>query len=170
MASGVALHLPDPDAMNHLTDIRQLGAADVPLMRDVLSLFADAFDDRRTYLSQQPDNAYLSGLLGDENFICIAACDGPRVIGALAGYVLRKFEQARSECYIYDLAVDAGCRRQGVATGMIAELREIAVARGIYVIFVQADYGDDPAIALYTKLGTREDVMHFDIHPASEGR
>ena len=30
---------------------------------------------------------------------------------------------------------------------------------------VQADYGDDPAIALYTKLGVREDVMHFDIAP-----
>jgi aminoglycoside 3-N-acetyltransferase I len=28
---------------------------------------------------------------------------------------------------------------------------------------VQADYGDDPAIALYTKLGRREDVLHFDI-------
>jgi aminoglycoside 3-N-acetyltransferase I len=28
---------------------------------------------------------------------------------------------------------------------------------------VQADHGDDPAIALYTKLGTREDVLHFDI-------
>jgi aminoglycoside 3-N-acetyltransferase I len=31
------------------------------------------------------------------------------------------------------------------------------------VIFVQADYGDDPAIALYSKLGTREEVLHFDI-------
>ena len=28
-------------------------------------------------------------------------------------------------------------------------------ALGIYVIFVQADYGDDPAVALYTKLMTR---------------
>ncbi len=25
--------------------------------------------------------------------------------------------------------------------------------------------GDDPAIALYTKLGVREDVLHFDIAP-----
>lgn len=24
-------------------------------------------------------------------------------------------------------------------------------------------YGDDPAISLYTKLGSREDVLHFDI-------
>ena len=36
-------------------------------------------------------------------------------------------------------------------------------ARGAWVVFVQADYGDDPAVALYTRLGTREDVMHFDI-------
>ncbi len=46
---------------------------------------------------------------------------------------------------------------------MIQSLRAIAAARGAYVIFVQADYGDDPAVALYTKLGAREDVMHFDI-------
>ena len=26
-----------------------------------------------------------------------------------------------------------------------------------------ADLKDDPAIALYTKLGRREDVLHFDI-------
>jgi aminoglycoside 3-N-acetyltransferase I len=31
------------------------------------------------------------------------------------------------------------------------------------VIFVQADLQDEPAIALYSKLGSREDVLHFDI-------
>jgi aminoglycoside 3-N-acetyltransferase I len=31
------------------------------------------------------------------------------------------------------------------------------------VIFVQADHGDDPAIALYERLGVREEVLHFDI-------
>jgi hypothetical protein len=46
---------------------------------------------------------------------------------------------------------------------LILELRRIAAARGAYVIFVQADRGDAPAIALYTKLGTAEDVLHFDI-------
>ncbi len=42
-------------------------------------------------------------------------------------------------------------------------LRRIAAARGSYVIFVQADLGDAPAIALYSKLGRREEVLHFDI-------
>ena len=78
-------------------------------------------------------------------------------------YELRKFEQQRSEIYIYDLAVAAAHRRQGIATALIQELKKIALARGAYVIFVQADIGDVAAIELYTKLGIREDVLHFDI-------
>ena len=72
-----------------------------------------------------------------------------------------KFEQERSEIYIYDLAVAAGHRREGIATALIVNLRKIAAARGAYVIFVQADTGvdDQPAIALYTKLGSREDAF-----------
>ena len=53
-------------------------------------------------------------------------------------------------------------RREGIATALIQMLRSIASARGAYVIFVQADLGDDAAIALYGKLGVREDVLHFD--------
>nr|WP_281360295.1 GNAT family N-acetyltransferase [Rhizobium sophorae] len=74
-----------------------------------------------------------------------------------------KFEQERSEFYIYDLAVLEKNRRAGVATKLIFALKPIAASRGAKVIFVQADYGDGPAIALYTKLGQREDVLHFDI-------
>jgi len=46
---------------------------------------------------------------------------------------------------------------------MIGELQRIGGLRGAYVIFVQADRGDEPAIALYEKIGIREDVLHFDI-------
>ena len=42
-------------------------------------------------------------------------------------------------------------------------MREIAAKRGGWVIFVQADYGDDPAIRLYERFGYREQVLHFDI-------
>ena len=84
-------------------------------------------------------------------------------MGGLAAYELHKFEQERSEIYIYDLAVSAEHRRKGIATALIEALKNIATERGAYVIFVQADHGDEPAIELYTKLGTREDVLHFDI-------
>ena len=87
----------------------------------------------------------------------------PIVVGGLVAYELDKFEQARREIYIYDLAVEAAHRRQGVAAALIENLRVHAHRRNAWVIYVQADYGDEPAIALYQKLGSREDVMHFDI-------
>lgn len=133
----------------------------------MLALFGEAFEDRDTYTAMQPDDQYICSLLSNKDFIAIVAESDSKVIGALAGYVLPKFEQARSEFYIYDLAVASGHRRHGVATALIEELKALCTSRGIYVIFVQADYGDDPAVALYTKLGAREDVMHFDIAPTS---
>jgi len=129
----------------------------------VLSMFGKAFGDVRTYTAAQPGTPYLEGLLARDTFIAIAAMGGESIVGGIAAYLLPKFEQERSEIYIYDLAVAETHRRQGIATAMIAELRSIGAVRGAYVIFVQADYGDEAAIALYTKLGTREDVIHFDI-------
>ena len=99
-------------------------------------------------------------------YVAIAAFAGDAVVGGLAGYVLPKFEQARSELYIYDLAVDPAQRRRGVATALVRAVQRLAAERGSWVVFVQADHGDDAAIALYTKLGVREDVLHFDIAPA----
>ncbi len=136
---------------------------DTALFDGLLTMFGEAFEDAPTYGDARPGEAYRRELLGDPNFIALAAVRDGAVIGGLAAYVLRKFERERSETYIYDLAVDAAHRRQGVATALIEALKPIAKARGAYVIFVQADHGDDPAVALYTKLGTREDVMHFDI-------
>ncbi len=87
------------------------------------------------------------------------------MVGGIAAYELRKFEQERSEVYIYDLAVLEGHRQEGIATALISNLKGVSAKRGAYVIFVQADQGieDEPAIALYTKLGVRENVLHFDI-------
>jgi aminoglycoside 3-N-acetyltransferase I len=143
--------------------IRTLGPDDVGLMEAVASVFGEAFDDAETYCGARPSSAYLERLLGSECFIALAALAGGDVVGGIAAYELRKFEQERSEIYIYDLAVAEAHRRRGIATALIAELKKIAAARGAWVVFVQADLGDAPAIALYTKVGTREDVLHFDI-------
>lgn len=143
--------------------IRQLASDDVALMEAMLTTFGEAFDKADTYGAARPGKAYLERLLGSDYFIALVALKNDTVVGGLAAYELQKFEQERSEIYIYDLAVAAAHRREGIATALIHELKKIAAARQAYVIFVQADIGDVPAIALYTKLGVREDVLHFDI-------
>jgi aminoglycoside 3-N-acetyltransferase I len=143
--------------------LRRLAPADVPLLRKLNALFGDAFAEAETYTAEPPSDAYLEGLLAKEHVVALVALAGEEVLGGLVAYELDKFERARREFYIYDLAVAAEHRRRRIATALIEHLREIAARRGAWVIYVQADYGDDPAIALYGKLGTRENVLHFDI-------
>lgn len=144
-------------------DVRRLGPADLDICRALNALFADAFDDPVSYAQAPPGDGYLADLLGRDHFVALVAREGERVVGGLVAYELAKLEQARSEFYIYDLAVSEDRRRRGIATALIEALRGIAGARGAQVVFVQADYVDPPAIALYEKLGTREEVLHFDI-------
>jgi len=134
----------------------------------MLTVFGEAFGDVATYSGARPSVAYLELLLASDTFIALAALNGGEVVGGLAAYELRKFEQERREIYIYDLAVAAAHRRQGIATALIRELQAIAAERGAYVIYVQADKVDAPAIELYSKMGVREEVLHFDIPPRGE--
>ena len=143
--------------------ISRLGPDDLALMDGLLTMFGEAFDDRATYGARRPKPGYLRSLLGRDDFVALAAVEQSQVFGGLVAYVLPKVEQERSEIYIYDLAVAATHRRRGIATALIGALQPIGRAHGAWVIYVQADHGDEPAIALYTKLGVREDVLHFDI-------
>lgn len=148
--------------------IRQVASSELPVMKALLSMFGAAFGEPETYQGAVPADAYLTRLLDKPTFIALAALDEGEVVGGLAAYELEKFERARSEIYIYDLAVLEGHRRRGIATALIQRLQDVARARGAYVIFVQADAGDEPAIRLYESLGTREDVHHFDIPVVDE--
>lgn len=132
-------------------------------LKNVLGVFAQAFGEPETYQGAVPGDRYLIKLLKERCFIALAALFGDMVVGGLAAYELTKFEQERSEIYIYDLAVAEAHRRKGVAKSLILELKKIARERGAWVIFVQADRGDAPAISLYESLGKREEVYNFDI-------
>ena len=158
-------------AIAEATAIRRLGPDDVDLMQAMSDMFAEAFDEAQLHAARRPGPAYLRRLLAGDTFIALAALRGGAVVGGIVAYELPKYEQERSEIYLYDLAVAEPHRRQGIATALIGELRRIAAERGAWVVFVQADYGDDPAVALYTRLGTREDVMHFDlpVEPPRDG-
>ncbi len=147
----------------------RLETTHLALFRLWLDLFGRAFEQEDVYSSNQPSDDYLISLLNRDTFVPLATIDQQgNVIGALAAYELIKFEQQRSEFYIYDLAVDEKHRRQGIATELINTLKVLAQERGAWVIFVQADYEDEPAVKLYEKLGIKEEVIHFDIDPYSK--
>ncbi|WP_348632007.1 GNAT family N-acetyltransferase [Pontixanthobacter sp. CEM42] len=148
--------------------VRRLVSGDIAEFRAMNAVFSDVFGEPENYADAKPDDSYVAAWLENStNVAIIAEADG-KAVGALAGYVLPKFEQDRSELYIYDLAVDENYRRRGAATAMIEETRRIARERGAWTVFVQADVfpEDEPARALYRKLATGElQAHHFDIVP-----
>ena len=143
--------------------IQRLTPEDHRLFTAMLDLFSDAFDDPESYDSRRPRPEYCAELLSNPAFVALVAVADGNVVGSLVAYELPKFEQERSEFYIYDLAVATPWRRRGVATRLIDEVRAVARKRGAWVLIIQADGDNDPAIALYSKLGVREDVLNFDI-------
>src|SRR5687768_8285731 len=101
-------------------NVRRLGPGNRNLMDAMLTMFGEAFGEVETYGSARPSADYLRRLLGRDDFIALAAIkegapveDGA-VVGGLAAYVFDKFEQERSEIYIYDLAVAEPHRRTGI--------------------------------------------------------
>ncbi|MFU0507430.1 hypothetical protein [Pseudaminobacter sp. NGMCC 1.201702] len=93
-------------------DIRRLCPSDLSLVRQLNALFGDVFDDPDTYGAAPPEEAWLTGLLAKEHVVVLVALSGRKVLGGLVAYELDKFERARRELYIYDLAVTADHRRR----------------------------------------------------------
>lgn len=149
-----------------MIEVRRLGAADYDQFKAMNQLFAEAFEEPDIYAAV-PSEAYFQRLAGRDEFIALTALLDGELAGAIIAYELPKYEQQRSEIYIYDLAVREAVRRRGVATALIEALKPIARACGAWMIFVQADPPDAPAVALYDKLGSREEVLHFDISPGA---
>ena len=109
-----------PYSYKHLT------TTDVPLLKNLLQVFGQAFNELPTYQNAVPSDTYLQSLLAKPHFIALVAMQANEVVGGLAAYVLEKFEQDRREIYIYDLAISETHRRKGVATSLIKTLQQIA--------------------------------------------
>ena len=81
--------------------IRRLSGRDVPAMRELTAMFAEAFDDPDSYGSRPPSDAYVRTFLERADAVVLTAHDETGVVvGGLVAYVLAKFEQERSEVYI----------------------------------------------------------------------
>lgn len=138
--------------------LRRLGEGDLDPMRSLNVLFGDVFEDKESYHDDPPSDDYLTRYLSDDRNIVIVAVDGREVVGGLVAYLLRKFERERSEVYLYDLAVAKNLQRQGIGKALVEKLRDTARHLGAYVVFVQADDGDD-AVYFYRSLRPVEDLQ-----------
>jgi ribosomal protein S18 acetylase RimI-like enzyme len=95
-----------------------------------------------------------TALLDDPHTIFLVAVDDDGApIGFVFGYELPRRHGDPSILFVYEIDVDAACRRQGIASRLLRELAQIARARGIETGFVLTNASNAAAMRLYESVG-----------------
>lgn len=128
---------------------RRLTRTDRVEANQLFELMAKVFSEEYSRL----DDHYLEELLSRKEFWAIAALAGDEVIGGLTAHLLPMTRTPSSELFIYDIAVRADHRRQGIGRSLITTLREQVSMLGIKEVFVAADNADIEALDFYRALG-----------------
>lgn len=136
---------------------RRLTDGDRQIARRLFALMAAVFAEDSAPLS----DGYLDRLLRREAFWVVAAFVGDEVVGGITAHLLPMTRAEGSELFIYDLAVRADWRRQGIARRLVTTLREQAAAVGIQTLFVPADNDDPHALDCYQALGGVPSAVTF---------
>jgi aminoglycoside 3-N-acetyltransferase I len=100
-----------------------------------------------------PSDEYLSSLLSRADFHVVAAFFNDQLIGGLTAFELPLYKAEGAEMFLYEIAVEPGYRKQGVATGLIEYLKNTCVEKQVKEMYVGTSVNNQPAIKLYRATG-----------------
>lgn len=138
-----------------LTILRLL-PTDLGLAKDLIRLWQ--LDDGITD-PEIPNDTYLKHLLSKDSFYLFVALKDSEVVGGLSAYELDMFYRTEKEIFLYEIGVDEGHRREGIARALIEALKEMCREAGIKEIFVGTEIENEAAKQLYVNTGGEMDVQ-----------
>jgi ribosomal protein S18 acetylase RimI-like enzyme len=89
-----------------------------------------------------------------DHFIFVADVDGSAV-GFVSGVEMIHPDKG-AEMFLYELGVDERFRGQGIATALVAALRDLARERGCYAMWVLTEPDNAAAVNTYRRAGAGE--------------
>ena len=140
--------------------IQKLEAGQAEHFAEVVRLFEDVFEMQNF---KMPPLEHLSKLLTNKDFFVFAAYQNNKLVGGLTAYVMEQYYSTKPLAYIFDLAVDTKCQRQGIGRKLVGAVNQFCTEQGFEEVFVQADQVDEYALDFYrsTRPTEEEKVVHF---------
>ncbi len=132
--------------------IRRVTAVDEALAVLLNALFA-VFDDDQVW-----DDAQGRTFLANPDNLLLVARWNDHVCGYLTAYRLQRFDRRRAGVLLYDIAVLDRFRRRGVATALIAAVKQWAAEIAADEVWVLADTDDAAAKSFYAASGAPQDL------------
>jgi aminoglycoside 3-N-acetyltransferase I len=142
----------------HVFQIRQLQAKDLSLFKDLISLFAEVFEEK----SGMAPSTQLEAMLSKSEFVAMVIMCKGKIAGGLTAYELPMYQRMGSELFLYDIAVLPAFQRLGLGRQLLSALRDYCRSKGIPDFFVAADESDTHALDFYRAAGgLPARVVHF---------
>jgi aminoglycoside 3-N-acetyltransferase I len=112
---------------------------------------ADLFDS-------PPLEAATGKFLAEPGHHLLFAYDGGgRAVGMISGVEMTHPDKG-TEMFIYELGVAPAARLQGVGSGLVAALAEVARESGCYGMWVGTETDNEAALATYRRAGAAEET------------
>jgi aminoglycoside 3-N-acetyltransferase I len=83
--------------------------------------------------------------------------DSGRAVGMISGVEMTHPDKG-TEMFIYELGVAPAARLQGVGSGLVAALAEVARVSGCYGMWVGTETDNEAALATYRRAGAGEEA------------
>jgi ribosomal protein S18 acetylase RimI-like enzyme len=128
--------------------IRRLGPADAEAVIAASPLF-----------DGPADRAATERFLAASDHHLLIAFEDDRAVGFVSG-VETTHPDKGTEMFLYELAVDETARGRGIGTALVAALRDLAIERGCYGMWVATDADNEAALATYRGAGAAEPTHH----------
>jgi len=140
-------------------EIKRLTKEDLSTFNLLINMFSMVFEEGE---SDVRNDANSLRLLGNNNFIAIAAISENEVVAGLTAYELPMYYSEYSEIFLYDLAVKPEYQRIGIGKRLLQSIKEYCIKNGIKEFFVLAHEQDEHAIEFYRSTGGKsEKVVNF---------
>jgi ribosomal protein S18 acetylase RimI-like enzyme len=111
--------------------------------------------------------------LADARNVFLLADEDGQATGFLRGTELGQLRSERTQMFLYEIGVDARCRRRGLGRALVRRLLELCQERGVAEVFVLTDPANEAAVRLYVSTGavteTPADRMYVYVLRPREG-
>ena len=144
-----------PELMDDQPGIRVEVVVSAEVAAEAAALFDHPIDIRAT-----------TAFLADEHHHLLIGYLGARPAGFLTAVELLHPDKPRPEMFLYELGVDPGFRRRGVATALMHHLVQLCQERGCGEMFVLTDEDNVAGQATYRNAGGEPEpaglLFHWD--------
>jgi ribosomal protein S18 acetylase RimI-like enzyme len=139
--------------------IRRATAADAGVVADLVGEMAQAFGGTR-----EMDASYVPSYLAHPgNGVLLAEIAG-ETIGLLAYSVRPNLYHGGDAGTVEELVVRAGMRRRGIGATLLRHGLDVLEEAGCVEVSLSTDLGNEPAQALYRRLGLTEESLEMARH------